>query len=273
MVDVLLWLMAALLLAACFIVGYFVLATRRIATDAERQVPRVGRSITIGGDLIQYVEAGQGRPILFLHGLGGQLHHFRHTLFERLSGDFHLVAIDRAGSGYSVRGAGATGKLHEQAATVAAIIDALGLQGPLVVGHSLGGAVALALALDHPEKVSGLALLSPLTHEEDQVPPEFSALMIRSALKRKVLAQTTAIPASLKYAPQTLAFVFGPQTTPEDYIVGGGGLLGLRPSHFEATVMDFVALEGELRRYEARFAGNQRTGGRAVRFRRQGAQP
>ena len=251
--DILLWLLGALFLFACFVAGYFVLATRRIAADAERKIPPVGQFIPIGDDRIRYVEAGQGHPILFLHGLGGQLHHFRHTLFDRLSGDFRLVAIDRPGSGYSVRRSGGTGKLGEQARTVAAFVDSLGLERPLVVGHSLGGAVALALALDYPEKVSGLVLLSPLTHEEDEVPPEFAALMIRSALKRKLLAHTTAIPASLKFAPQTLAFVFGPQTTPEDYIVEGGGLLGLRPSHFEATVLDFVALEGELRRYEARF--------------------
>jgi pimeloyl-ACP methyl ester carboxylesterase len=251
-VDVILWLLAAAFLAACFGVGYFVLATRRIAANAERSIPPAGKFVTIGGDRIHYVEAGEGRPILFLHGLGGQLHHFRHTMFDRLAGDFRLIALDRAGSGYSVRARGGTGKLGEQAATVAAFIDAMGLEQPLIVGHSLGGGVALALAIDHPDKVSGLALLSPLTHEEDVVPPEFAALTIRSALKRKVLAHTTAIPAALKLAPQTLAFVFGPQATPKDYIVAGGGLLGLRPSHFEATVLDFVALEHELRRYEAR---------------------
>ena len=251
-VDAILWLLAATFLAACFGVGYFVLATRRIAANAERRIPPAGKFVTIGGDRIHYVEAGRGRPILFLHGLGGQLHHFRHTMFDRLAGDFHVVALDRAGSGYSVRGRSGTGKLGEQAATVAAFIDAMGLERPLIVGHSLGGAVALALAIDQPDKISGLALLSPLTHEDDVVPPEFAALAIRSALKRKVLARTTAIPAAMKFAPQTLAFVFGPQTTPKDYIIGGGGLLGLRPSHFEATVLDFVALENELRRYEAR---------------------
>ena len=134
----------------------------------------------------------------------------------------------------------------------AGFIDALSLEKPLVVGHSLGGAVALALALDHPDKVSGLALLSPVTREAKSAPPEFSALAIRSPLRRKLLAYTTAVPMSLKYAPRTLAFVFGPQATPADYVVAGGGLLGLRPSHFEATSTDFVALEGELRRYEAR---------------------
>ncbi|WP_442578218.1 alpha/beta fold hydrolase [Mesorhizobium sp. ASY16-5R] len=246
------WLLGALFLAAFLVLGYFVLATRRLASEAERQVPARGRFVSVDGNRLHYVEAGQGRPILFLHGLGGQLHHFRHTLFTRLASDFRLIALDRPGSGYSVRVNGASGKLGEQAAVVAGFIDELGLEKPLVVGHSLGGGVALALALDHPDKVAGLALLSPVTHQQTAAPPQFAALSIRSRLKLKLLAHTTAIPMALKRAPQTLAFVFGPQAAPKDYIVGGGGILGLRPSHFEATVIDFVALEREVGRYEAR---------------------
>jgi len=251
-IDLLLWLAGAAFLAAFAVLGYFVLATRRLAAEAERRVPPAGRFAAIGANRIHYVEAGDGRPIVFIHGLGGQLHHFRHTLFDRLSGDFRVVALDRPGSGYSVRAHGANGRIGEQAGVVADFIDALSLKKPLVVGHSLGGAVALALALDYPEKVAGLALLSPLTREAKSAPPEFAALAIRSPLKRKLIAHTTAVPMSLKYAAQTLAFVFGPQATPTDYVIAGGGMLGLRPSHFEATATDFVALEGELGRYERR---------------------
>lgn len=252
-VEILGWLAATLFLAACLVVGYFALVTRRLAAEAERKVPRAGPTIAIAGNGLHYVEAGRGRPVLFLHGLGGQLHHFRHTLFDRMSGDFRVVAVDRPGSGYSTRAPGSTGQLTEQAALISRFIDEMGLEKPLVVGHSLGGAVALALALDHPAQVSGLALISPLTHLRDSLPPEFRALYIRSALKRRILAHTIAVPMALKYAPATLDFVFGPQTAPKDYIVGGGGLLGLRPSHYEATVMDLVAIEQDLGRLEARY--------------------
>lgn len=250
--DLLLWLASALFLVAFLVLGYFVLATRRLAAEAERQIPATGRFVTVVGNRVHYVEAGHGLPILFLHGLGGQLHHFRHTLFDRLSGDFRVIALDRPGSGYSVRAAGADGRLGEQADVVAGFIDALSLGKPLVVGHSLGGAVALALAIDHPDKVSGLALLSPVTHQADAAPPEFAALSVRSALRRRLLAHTVAVPMALKRASQTLAFVFGPQSPPKDYVVAGGGLLGLRPSHVEATMADFVALEREIGAYEAR---------------------
>ncbi len=246
------WLASALVLMAAFVVGYFVLTTRRIAADAERQVPASGEFVTVDGNKIHYVEAGEGPSILFIHGLGGQLHHFRHPLFRDLDG-YHLVALDRPGSGYSGRARGATARLPEQAAVIAGFIKATGLQRPLLVGHSLGGAVALAVALDHPETISGIALLSPLTHMEEAVPPEFKGLYIRSPLWRWIVAHTIAVPAALKYAGQTLDFVFGPQKWPADYVIEGGGMAGLRPSHFYATASDTVAIEHDLARLEGRY--------------------
>jgi pimeloyl-ACP methyl ester carboxylesterase len=166
---------------------------------------------------------------------------------------YRLIAMDRPGSGYSVRASGATGRLPEQAQVVADFIKALGLEKPLLVGHSLGGAVALAVALNHPDAISGIALLAPVTHVEDAVRAEFRGLYIPSKLKRWLLAQTTAVPTALKFAPQTLDFVFGPQKWPDDYIIAGGGMLGLRPSHFFATSSDFVAIEKDLGQIEARY--------------------
>ncbi len=252
MLSIVGWIVSAAFLIAFLVVGYFVLATRRIAARAERLVPPAGTFIEIDGNRIHYVEQGEGRPIVFVHGLGGQLHHFRHPIFPVLPG-YRLIALDRPGSGYSVRAPGATARLPEQAKTVADFIAALGLERPLLVGHSLGGAVALIVALNHPDAICGVVALAPLTHMEDAVRAEFKGLYITSPLKRWLIAQTTAIPTALKFAPQTLDFVFGPQKWPQDYIVAGGGMLGLRPSHFYATASDIVAIEKDLGAIEKRY--------------------
>ena len=252
MASILGWIVGAVFLAAALVVGYFALATRRIAARAERLVPPSGKFVDVGGNRIHYVETGEGRPIVFVHGLGGQLHHFRHTMFPLLPG-YRLIALDRPGSGYSVRAPGATARLPEQAEVVASFVKALGLEKPLLVGHSLGGAVALTVALNHPELVSGVVALAPLTHMEDEIRPEFRSLYIPSKLKRWLIVQTTAVPASLKYARPTLDFVFGPQKWPEDYIIDGGGMLGLRPSHLYATSSDIVAIEKDLGEIERRY--------------------
>jgi pimeloyl-ACP methyl ester carboxylesterase len=252
MASVIIWIVSTVFLVAFLAVGYFVLATRLIAARAERLVPVSGNFVDIAGNRIHYLEAGEGRPIVFVHGLGGQLHHFRHSMFPMLTG-YRLIALDRPGSGYSVRAAGATARLPEQAEVIAKFIEALGLEKPLLVGHSLGGAVALTVALNHPDAISGIVALAPLTHMEDEIRAEFKSLYITSRLKRWLIAQTTAVPASLKYAPQTLDFVFSPQQWPEDYIIAGGGMLGLRPSHIYATASDIVAIEKDLGEIAARY--------------------
>lgn len=245
MLTVLAWLVVLIAAAVLLVALYFVVQTRRIAAKAERDIPMVGKTVTIGGDRIRYVERGHGRPILFVHGLGGQLHHFEQTLFPAIGEGFRLIALDRPGSGYSTRVTSGP-RIPEQADVIAAFIDALGLERPLVVGHSLGGAISLALALRHPGKIAGLALLSPLTRHIPRPPEAFGGLYIASPLKRRIVAETVAVPVALKTAKPTLDFIFGPQAPTADYAIGGGGYLGLRPSHFYAVSSDLVAVERDL---------------------------
>jgi pimeloyl-ACP methyl ester carboxylesterase len=251
-VIILLYLVCSVLLAIAVYLGVNIYVTRRWAAKAEELIPPTGNLIEIDGNQIRYVDEGQGRPIVFVHGLGGQLHHFKGPLFDHLKNEFRLIALDRPGSGYSVRKAGSTGRLREQAAVVAGLIERLGVEKPLVVGHSLGGMISLTLALEHPGKVGALALLSPLTTRVTNPPEGFAGLAIASPLVRWFLANTLAIPMSAKAAPQTLDFVFGPQAPTADYGVAGGGWLGLRPAHFYATSTDYVAVNDEIDALAAR---------------------
>lgn len=247
------WIIALLILGAVLYVGYFAYVTRRIAAQAEQAVPPSGRFVDVDGNRIHYIEAGQGRPILFIHGLGAQLHQLRHPLFSRLEGEFRLVVLDRPGSGYSVRARGAGAGISEQARIIVRLTEKLGLEKPLLVGHSLGGMVALAIAIEHPDKVSGLALLSPYTRYSDKTAPEFAPLAIHQPWRRWLISNTFAIPTALRTAPQVLDFVFGPQAMPSDYPIAGGGMSGLRPSHFYATSSDLVATGEDMPRLMTRY--------------------
>ncbi|WP_244620203.1 alpha/beta hydrolase [Mesorhizobium sp. NFR06] len=242
-----------MLVAAALVLLALMLMTWRVAAKAERLVPTCGKFVEIDGNRIHYVEQGDGRPIVFLHGLGAQLHHFRHTLFGRFGAGYRLIALDRPGSGYSARASGATGRLPEQAEVVRRFIEELRLERPLIVGHSLGGAIALALATEHPAAISGIALLSPLTHLEARTGRGFDLLYVPTPLLRRLLAHTVAIPLSLRYAQPTMKFIFAPQAVPADYMVAGGGWLGLRPSHYFATSTDVVAVERDLGQIERRY--------------------
>ncbi len=249
-------ILAALLslafMAAVLGLGYGAYVTRRIARQAERLVPPPGRFVEIDGARIHYVERGEGPPILMVHGLGGSLHQMLRPLMEEFGDGYRLIALDRPGSGYSTRGRGQV-TLAEQARFLCRFMDRLGIDKPMIVGHSLGGAVALATAIDHPERVAGLALISPLTHEIDEPPAAFGPLAVGWAPLRRLVAETVATPLAIRNSRTVLGYVFGPQEPPPDYAVKGGAMALLRPSHFDGTSTDFAALRGALAPYEARY--------------------
>jgi pimeloyl-ACP methyl ester carboxylesterase len=234
-------ILIVILVAVALTALYFAWATQRIVGEAERLVPPTGKFVEVDGARVHYVETGEGRPIVLIHGLGGSLHHMRRPLMEAFGEGYRLIAMDRPGSGYSTRPRGGA-TVKEQALFVRRFIETLGLERPLLVGHSLGGAIALRTALDHPDLVAGLALVAPLTHHLNDIPPEFALLSIRSPALRWLVSRTVAAPLSVRNAERVLAFVFGPQRPPEDYAIAGGAMVGLRPSHFVATSEDLIAV-------------------------------
>jgi pimeloyl-ACP methyl ester carboxylesterase len=234
--------------------GGLVIFTAVTSRRVEKALPPRGRFIEVAGARIHYLDKGSGPAIVILHGLGGQMGNFTYALLERLTGEFRVILMDRPGSGYSVRAQGATGRLTEQAATVAEFIRKLGLERPLLVGHSLGGAVALGVALDHPEVVRGLALVAPLTHVPEKVPAPFRALDIKSNLVRWLVAWTVATPLGIRRGKAILNAIFSPDAAPADFPTRGGGLLGLRPRSFYNTSSDLRTVNLDLRAMAGRYA-------------------
>jgi pimeloyl-ACP methyl ester carboxylesterase len=210
--------------------------------------------VEVDGARIHYVDEGAGPTLLLIHGLGGHLRHFTHSLVARLATEFRVVVMERPGSGHSTRARGAAAGPRAQADTVAAFVRALGLERPVLVGHSLGGTVALATALEHPELVRGLALIAPLTHVEERPPAPFARLAIGSPLLRWLVAWTVATPAAILRRRATLDAVFGPDPVPHDFATAGGGLLGLRPRGFHAASTDLVAVNDDVPAMVERYA-------------------
>jgi pimeloyl-ACP methyl ester carboxylesterase len=206
----------------------------------ERAVPPLGAVIDLDGERIHYVDRGSGPPIVLIHGLAGNLRNYTYALVDRLTNDFRVIALDRPGSGYSPRSHKTPASLAAQSATIASLIESLGLEKPLVAGHSLGGAVSLALALDHPESVSALALIAPLTQVRPQVPKAFRGLDIHSRTLRALVANTVATPIAIKTGKDIVTGIFKPESVPADFAVRGGGLLGMRAEGFYASSSDMI---------------------------------
>ena len=232
------------LLALAAVLGLLLVFTWRTARRVEGLLPPQGRFIDVPGARLHVVDSGQGTPVLMVHGLAGQLRHFTYGITGRLVADCRVIAVDRPGSGYSQRSPGASATLGAQADALAALIDTLHLDRPVVVGHSLGGAVALTLAQRHPDKVRALALVAPLTHEPSRVSPVFKGLAVRPWL-RAAVAWTLALPMAIVQRAAVLDQVFGPEAVPDDAGTRGGALLGVRPSHFIAASTDLAALPAD----------------------------
>ena len=239
-------------------VVFLLLFTAYTARKVQALLPPKGRFVDVPGGRLHLRDFGQthaGRPaIVMIHGLAGQLAHYTYGVAGKLAEHHRVVVVDRPGSGYSTRDPAASASLEAQAASVAALIRTLGLGPAFVVGHSLGGAVALTLALEHPQQVAGLALLAPLTHIREEVPAAFKGLTIESPFLRHVVAWTLAIPATIKSSATTLEQVFGPEAVPKDFATRGGGLLSLRPSAFLSASSDLQALPASLPHIETRYA-------------------
>lgn len=227
--------------------------TARTAKKVEQALPARGRFIDVPGARLHVIERGQGPALLLIHGLGGQSAHYTYGIVDKLAPHFRVIAVDRPGSGYSSRDAGSSAALETQADNMAALIDQLKLERPFVVGHSLGGAISLALALAHPEKVAGLALIAPLTHITDKVSPAFKGLLIQKPWLRTLIAWTMATPATIMGGEKMLAEVFGPEPVPADFATRGGGLLTLRPGQFLAASADIQALPDSLPQQQVRY--------------------
>ena len=240
------YLLACLVLVTAVVVLVLMRLTRRVARRAQAAIPPDGKFLEIDGERLHYVDFGHGPAVVFIHGLCGQLRNFAYLPLDALARTHRVILVDRPGSGYSIRSQPDDAAIATQAGVVAQLIDRLSLDRPLVVGHSLGGAIALALALDHPERVGALALIAPLTQPVHDVPGPFRALAIRSAWWRRCVAHTLAVPMGMLTGRATLAHVFAPEDPPGDFLIRGGGVLGFRPGNFEASSGDLLAAERDM---------------------------
>lgn len=235
-----------LLLSGAAVTGGLFLVSILAAKRIERLSPPQGDLMAFDRRRLHYLDRGAGRPIVLIHGLGGQIGNFAFALVDRLSRRFRVIAFDRPGSGYSPRRASEPAGVRVHADAIAGAIRALGLERPVVVGHSLGGAVALALALDHPDCVGALALVAPLTRPMRRAPFAFRGLAIRSPLLRRLLYWTIATPAALVFHEWAFRRVFAPETPPPGFARNGGGLLAMRPNSIIAESEDMNAANGDV---------------------------
>lgn len=158
--------------------------SRPAAQDAR---PEIGGTVLANGIRTNYLEAGEGAPVVLVHGSGPGVSAYANwrLTIPALSTRLRVLAPDMVGFGFTERPPGVTYELDTWVDQVVGLLDGLGLERASVVGNSFGGAIALSLASRHPDRVDRLVLMGsvgvpfPITEGLDAVwgyEPSFDAM-------------------------------------------------------------------------------------------------
>lgn len=132
-------------------------------------------AVVFHGDVLRYVDVGDGPPVVLVHGLLGSSESWGSQI-DRLSEDFRVIAVDLYGCGASDKFKGDY-SLSAHAATLRDLLDHLGIQSAAFVGHSYGGGVCMQMVYLFPERVERLCLVS-----SGGLGPEVSMLLRAASL-------------------------------------------------------------------------------------------
>ena len=151
-------------------------------------------NVNVHGIQLHYEVTGEGQPLVFLHGYTGSTRDWDAQVL-RLAKNYQTIAVDHRGQGKSE-----APPMEEDYAIplfsedVYALLNLLGIKSCCLIGHSMGGFIALQFALDHPEMVNALALVDTSSGEWETV-PGYSELRA----KLDELAQNQGLLAAFEY--------------------------------------------------------------------------
>lgn len=240
-------LLFAILAFLAALVFVLVGVTRVGAWLIERRHPPVGAFVTVNDTRLHYVHVpapeGAALPALvFVHGASGNLKDQMVPLRPVFEGRAEMLFLDRPGHGWSARGPASNEDPRGQAATLAALMDRLGIGPAIVVGHSFGGATVATFALDHPERVAGLLFLAAATHPWPGGDTSWYYEVAALPLVGRLFSETLAYPGGLLGIRGGTECVFAPNPVPEAYAERASIPLVLRPRHFRANARDVAGL-------------------------------
>jgi pimeloyl-ACP methyl ester carboxylesterase len=127
--------------------------------------PAIGKDVDANGIRTNYLEAGSGdEHVVLIHGSGPGVTSYANwrNVLPALGEDFHVVAPDMVGFGYSDRPTDVRYGLDTWADQTVGVMDALGIEKAHLVGNSFGGGIALRIATQHPDRVGKLVLMGSM---------------------------------------------------------------------------------------------------------------
>jgi pimeloyl-ACP methyl ester carboxylesterase len=209
-----------------------------VARRTERRHPPRGAFTEVDGVRLHYSDQGEGSPIVLIHGNAVSGDDWNTSgVADLLLRNHRVIIFDRPGFGYSERPRGHLWTAAQQAELLHKALCQLGVERPVVVGHSWGTIVALALAQHHQADVAGLVLLSGYyfwTLRPDALLVAAGALPVLGDVLRYTISPLLGwlqMPL-LKWA------MFSPARVPARFQAEYSPAMALRPSQIRATSVD-----------------------------------
>jgi pimeloyl-ACP methyl ester carboxylesterase len=226
---------------------------RWAARQAEAKDSPRGHFLEIDQVRVHYLDQGEGPVVLLLHGQGSMATDFTGAgLIERLARHHRVIAIDRPGFGYSERPRNRRWGATEQAELIAAALGRLGSRSTTVVGHSWAVLSAIALALDSPQLVSRLVLVSGYYYPSFRPDAWLMAARALPVIGDVMRYTTSALEARLTLDMLTKRS-FSPQPIPPRFFAHMPKGLLLRPSQLLAVAQESKLLASEAERLSASY--------------------
>jgi pimeloyl-ACP methyl ester carboxylesterase len=217
-------------------------------STANAAYPPDGQIVTIDGVDIHVIVEGTGPDLVLIHGASGNTRDLTFDFAKRLTDRYRVIIFDRPGLGWSTRPPAYTGAWNNrseppkvQAELLQKAADQIGVTNPLVMGHSYGGAVALAWGLLRPDETAGLILVAAASN------PWPGDLGLLYNVNSSRLGGALFIPLITAFTPrstleQTIESIFEPQPAPDAYLDYVGAGLTLRRHSMRANAQQVNSL-------------------------------
>ena len=213
------------------------LVNRHLAKNAENDNPPAGQFLEVNGVRLHYIERGSGTPLVLLHGNGSMIQDFESSgLIDLAAKKYRVIVFDRPGFGHSDRPRNVVWTPAAQAELINSALHRLGVSHAIVLGHSWGASVAVALALKYPNSIQGLVLASGYYYPT--VRPDVAVLSAPAVpLVGDVLSYTLSPIVGRVMWPVLMAKIFGPRSVPKKF-EGFPKEMALRPSQIRASAAE-----------------------------------
>ena len=222
---------------------------------AERKNPPIGRFIECEGVRLHYIDRGDPTApcVVLFHGNGSMIQDFILSgLADQLARTKRVVCFDRPGFGYSQRPRLRIWNATSQAELFVKALKALGAHNPVVLGHSWGALVAVAIGFQNDYPIRGLVLASGYyfpTRRWDFWMMSGPAIPVLGDLVRYTIAPII----SSAILPALFRKLFAPRSVPANFKDGFPASLTLRPKQLRASAEESAFLIPEASRLQSRY--------------------